>query len=79
MGQGDAVRCLDFGPSLQAFSLKRQELLHVLRDLPEERWARTAVIGGRTHSVFSQVRRLALHEVGHCEQMESVLIRERGL
>ena len=70
---------LDFGSLLQAFTLKRRELLQVLSDLPEEGWTRTAVIGGRTHSVFSQVRRLVLHEEGHCEQIESLVIRELGL
>lgn len=70
---------LDFGPSLQAFALKRQELLQVLSDLPEEKWARTAAISGRTYSVFGQARRLVLHEVGHCEQIESLIIHEQGL
>lgn len=70
---------LDFGLSLQAFTLKRRELLHVLDDLPEEGWARTAVIGNRTHSVFSQARRMALHEVEHCEQIESLMIRKQSL
>jgi len=63
----------DFANSLRAFTLKRAELLTVLNDLPLERWDRKAMIGERSHSVFSQVRRLALHEAGHYEQMASAL------
>ena len=63
-------RLLDFKSSFQAFTLKRTELLRVLHALPDDSWARTAVIEGRTHSVFSQTRRMALHEVEHCEQIE---------
>jgi hypothetical protein len=33
---------------------------------------RTAIIARRTHSVFSQMRRMALHEGKHCEQMEAL-------
>jgi hypothetical protein len=62
-----------FRDSFLAFSLQRQELLAVLRKLPAEEWDRTALIGGRVHSVFSQVRRMALHEEIHCEQLEQVL------
>jgi hypothetical protein len=63
---------LDFHDCLQAFTLSRQELLHVLRALPAEAWGRTGLIAGRTHSVFSQSRRLAKHESEHCAQMEGV-------
>jgi hypothetical protein len=66
---------LGFHQSFQAFALSREELLRVLRDLPEESWARTCDIGGRKHSVFSQVRRMALHEQEHCEQIEETLKR----
>jgi hypothetical protein len=63
---------LAFRHSFQAFVLQRQELLSVLRDLPFEAWEKTAIIDGRTHSVFSQVRRMALHEAEHCGQMEAL-------
>jgi hypothetical protein len=64
---------LTFRDLLQTFSLKRGELLGVLRPLPLERWLRAADIGGRAHTVFSQVRRMALHEAEHCEQMHTFL------
>ncbi|MBI3244145.1 MAG: DinB family protein [Chloroflexi bacterium] len=63
---------LEFQQSFQAFALKRGELLRVLADLPEAVWARTASIEGRTHSVFSQARRMALHEHEHCQQIEAL-------
>ena len=34
--------------------------------------AKTANIEGRTHSVFSQARRMALHEAEHCEQLKTL-------
>lgn len=55
--------------SLQAFMLQREELLHVLLALPPESWARSAIIEGRRHTVFSQARRVALHEAEHCAQI----------
>jgi hypothetical protein len=66
---------LGFQQSFQAFSLSHAELLHVLRDLPEATWERTCDIGGRKHTVFSQVRRMALHEQEHWAQIEQTLQR----
>lgn len=63
---------LEFRPSFQAFALQRAELLRVLNALPQDAWGRTATIEGRVHSVFSQVRRMALHEAEHCTQLESL-------
>ncbi len=63
---------LDFQESFEAFALGRTELLRLLRELPAESWSRTAIIEERTHSVFSQARRMALHEVEHCNQMEAL-------
>lgn len=64
---------LGFHQSFQAFTMSRRELLHILRALSEASWQRVCNIGGRTHNVFSQVRRMALHEQEHCEQMEKML------
>lgn len=63
---------LPFATSLQTFTLKRAELLAVLQTLPQGRWARTAVLGNHTHSVYSQARRLALHEATHCTEIEAL-------
>ena len=63
-----------FRKSFLAFALGREELMGVLRELPLEAWERTAVIENRSHSVFSQVRRMALHEAEHCDQIELLLV-----
>src|SRR6266498_1437269 len=62
-----------FPESFQAFSLQRENLLRVLKDLPFESWERSAIIFGRKHTVFTQARRLAKHESEHIEQIESLL------
>ena len=61
----------EFAAALHVFTLRRAELLIVLNGLSLENWSRTASIGGRTHTVFSQVRRMALHEAEHCQQLGS--------
>jgi len=45
----------------------------VLKRLSVEDWSRAAIIKGREHTVFTQVRRMAMHENVHCEQIESLL------
>lgn len=68
---------LSFHTSFLVFELKRMELLRVLRNLPEEEWKRSALIDGRTHTVFSQARRMGKHETEHCSQIE-MIVREEG-
>src|SRR5262249_403654 len=62
----------EFHRSFQAFTLDREELVAVLRPLPEDSWSRACTIEGRTHNVFSQFRRIALHESEHCDQLEAL-------
>lgn len=64
---------LDFGPSFQIFCEQRTELLKKLHSLPLADWSRDAQIKERRHTVFSHARRMALHEVAHCEQIESLI------
>ncbi len=64
---------LPFEESFQAFSLQRQNLLRVLQDLPLKAWERSAIIFGRKHTVFTQIRRMATHESKHLEQLETLL------
>ena len=66
---------LPFRDSFAVFSLQRESLLHVLRELPFEAWERSARIFGRKHTIFTQTRRLAKHENEHCEQIEALLRR----
>ena len=64
---------LDFRESLKAFTAQRKQLLKALKRLSLEDWSRAATIQGREHTVFTQARRMALHENIHCEQIESLL------
>jgi len=64
---------LPFSTSLQAFTLGRAELLSVLTALPLASWQRSAKLGNHIHTVFTQARRLALHEKVHYEELESRL------
>jgi hypothetical protein len=61
---------LDFQFSLLAYTRQRLALLETLRNLPPGDWSLQATIRGQTHTVFSQTRRMALHEADHWEQME---------
>jgi uncharacterized damage-inducible protein DinB len=64
---------LPFHDSLQAYSLQRENLIRVLKDLPLESWERSAIIFERKHTVFTQTRRMAKHELEHVEQIEALL------
>ena len=63
----------EFVMSLRVFIDGRERLLAVLKELRFEDWSRGAIIGGREHTVFSQARRIALHEDEHCGQIENLL------
>lgn len=62
-----------FAESLALFGAERAALLEKLQPLTLEQWARSAMIQERQHTVFSQARRLALHEEGHCGQIEGLM------
>lgn len=63
---------LSFQESFQAFQAQRKKFLKALKDLSFEDWSRAAIIKGREHTVFTQVRRMATHEREHVEQIESL-------
>lgn len=67
-----------FHRSLEAFRLQREEFVRVLNGLPLDAWARSCTIDSRTHTVFSQVRRMALHEAGHWQQIEALFDGDRA-
>jgi hypothetical protein len=69
---------LSFADSLQVFSLQRENLLRVLKSLPFDYWERSAIIYQRKHTVFTQTRRMAKHEIEHCEQIASLLRGNEG-
>jgi len=64
---------LPFRESFQVFVIQRKKLLKVLKRLSFDDWSRAAVIKGREHTVFTQVRRMGTHENAHCEQIEEML------
>jgi hypothetical protein len=64
---------LPFHESLGAFRDQRRQLLDKLENLDFVDWSRGALIKGRQHTIFSQARRMALHETTHCEQVEALI------
>ena len=64
---------LDFKPSLQAFTLQREELLKVLRSLDPAAWLRSVTVIGvgkpYVHTVRSYAVRLESHERQHVKQI----------
>lgn len=64
---------LGFHQSLADFSRQRGMLAGALNGLVWEEWSRGAGIAGRKHTVFSQARRMAKHEIGHIEQIRILL------
>jgi len=62
-----------FRESFRAFQKQRKDLLNVLNNLSFEDWSRTAMIKHREHSIYSETRRMALHEESHCQQIEELL------
>jgi uncharacterized damage-inducible protein DinB len=64
---------LPFHESFKAYSLQRENLVRVLKELPFESWERSAIIFERKHTVITQTRRMAKHEMEHVEQIEALL------
>lgn len=65
---------LPFQESFRDFVDQRRALLQMLNDLEFADWSRGAMIKDRRHTIFSQARRMALHEATHCEQIESLVV-----
>lgn len=64
---------IPFQKSFKKFSEQRKRLLMLLMDLSFDDWSRSAIIQGRKHTIFTQVRRMAKHENEHCQQIEELL------
>lgn len=68
---------LDYEPSFSAYREQRLALLARLSGLAPEDWDQGAMIKtrvvNRRHTVYSQARRMALHEQGHCRQIQALL------
>jgi len=64
---------VDFHASLQAYILKRAELVNVLKRLTPEDWARTGVHEHSGSLTIEQlVNDMLLHEAEHCRQIEAL-------
>lgn len=62
-----------FSSGLRIFTLRREALLITLRSLSIVDWERECRIERKTHTVYSHIRRLVLHENIHCDQIEAIL------
>ena len=66
-----------FHESFAIFVKERQELLALLAELPQADWSRSANViqrgKDREQTVFLRARQMAMHEEGHCEQIEALL------
>ncbi len=60
-----------FAESLLLFTALRDGQLQMLASLDGDQWERAATIYQRTHTIFTHVRRMALHEAGHREQFRA--------
>jgi hypothetical protein len=70
---------LEFGPSLQAFTTQRADLLALLEPLPPESWSRAAVVTmvGKVldRTVLDYAIRLTDHERSHVNQIYHIVNR----
>jgi hypothetical protein len=70
-----------FGPSLEAYSRQRVELLALLDRLSPEEWARGGTFTGAgrvlERTVLSEASAIALHERPHVKQIERIVITMR--
>jgi hypothetical protein len=73
---------LAFRPSLRAFTEQRAALLRTLEALPEEGWAREAIVTGggspRGTTVLDYGERMARHERAHVKQLRRIVHTLRG-
>ena len=65
---------MSFAQSLDIFIQNRRKLKSQLTNLKLEDWGRIGFIKGKKHTIYSQARRLALHEFSHLEQISSSII-----
>lgn len=65
-----------FQNTLSAFQLQRQDLLIFLTSLDDDGWVRGATVKASSRlkedTIFTYIRRMALHEAPHIEQMEAI-------
>lgn len=67
---------LSFEENLRAFQIGRDNLVRVLAGLSPAQWERAARVQGKanTYTVAGETRRMALHELEHCQQLETMFL-----
>ena len=76
-GKWDKLRdfsALPFDESFKNYTFNRLNLISRLSMLSPEEWGKSGWIKNKKHTVFSQARRMALHEFDHLDQFESIKI-----
>jgi hypothetical protein len=65
---------LSFAENFQAFRAGRDNLVRILKGLSFEQWGRSARFIGKanTYTIFGETMRMALHEVDHCNQLDTM-------
>lgn len=66
-------RKLAFADIFDAFRTRRVDLLRQMEDFTETEWSHSATMEGRIFTVYSQTRRMALHEEAHWPQLEAFM------
>lgn len=61
---------LSFDESFKIYTCNRRNLISILKKLSPDEWGKSGWIKNKKHTVFSQARRIALHEFGHLDQFE---------
>lgn len=61
-----------FAESARVFAALRERLIARLQSLGLDQWERSAIINGRRHTVYTQTRRMALHEADHAGQISEI-------
>lgn len=64
---------MDFWDSFQDYSSQRYQLLETLMYLEFKDWERKCSIKERTHTIYSQCRRMVTHELSHFNQIKKVI------
>jgi hypothetical protein len=65
---------LSFAENFRAYQVERANLIGVLEGLTSEQWNRSATMAGKANSltVFSEAMGIAMHDMAHCNQLETM-------
>ena len=73
---------LEFRPSLRAFARQREDLLAILKALPQQGWTRSATVIGAgrplERTVHFYAEWVAVHERPHLKQIKQIVETLRG-